>query len=45
VLRLGRDIAVYDVKDTTQQEVVSAITAGIPTKVSGVAGTGEETPV
>jgi D-xylose transport system ATP-binding protein len=42
VLRLGRDIAVYDVAKTTQQEVVSAITAGIPTKVSGIAGTGEE---
>jgi D-xylose transport system ATP-binding protein len=42
VLRLGRDIAVYEVAKTTQQEVVSAITAGIPTKVSGIAGTGEE---
>jgi D-xylose transport system ATP-binding protein len=42
VLRLGRDVGVYNVADTTQQEIVSAITAGIPTKVSGISGTGEE---
>ena len=41
VLRLGRSIAVYEREKTTQQEVVHAITAGIPTKVAGVAGTGE----
>src|SRR5688572_11802587 len=36
VLRLGRNIAVFDRSGTTQQEVVHAITAGIPTKVAGV---------
>ena len=33
VLRLGRNIAVYEREQTTQQEVVGAITAGVPTKV------------
>ena len=41
-LRLGRDIGVYEVAKTNQQEIVSAITAGVPTKVAGIAGTGEE---
>jgi D-xylose transport system ATP-binding protein len=41
VLRLGRDIGVYEREKTTQEEVVHAITAGIPTKVAGIAGTGE----
>jgi D-xylose transport system ATP-binding protein len=36
VLRLGRNIAVYERALTTQQEVVHAITAGVPTKVAGV---------
>jgi D-xylose transport system ATP-binding protein len=36
VLRLGRSIAVYERTATTQQEVVQAITAGVPTKVSGI---------
>ena len=45
VLRLGRAIAVYEREKTTQQEVVHAITAGIPTKVAGIAGTGEHEPV
>ena len=36
VLRLGRDVGVYERDKTTQQEVVHAITAGIPTKVAGV---------
>jgi D-xylose transport system ATP-binding protein len=36
VLRLGRDVGVYDRATTTQQEVVHAITAGIPTRVAGV---------
>jgi len=40
VLRLGRDIGVYDRLKTTQDEIVHAITAGVPTKVSGVPGTG-----
>ncbi len=43
VLRLGRDIGVYEVEKTTQQEIVSAITGGTATKVAGIAGTGEET--
>jgi D-xylose transport system ATP-binding protein len=42
VLRLGRAIGVYETAKTTQQEIVSAITAGVPTKVAGIAGTGEE---
>jgi D-xylose transport system ATP-binding protein len=37
VLRLGRDIGVFDRRATTQQAVVEAITAGIPTKIAGVA--------
>ena len=40
VLRLGRDIGVYERAKTTQEEVVHAITAGTPTKVSGIPGTG-----
>jgi D-xylose transport system ATP-binding protein len=43
VLRLGRNAGVYDRKATTQQEVVQAITAGTPTKVSGIT-TEEEVP-
>src|SRR4029453_11564555 len=39
VLRLGRNVGVYERAATTQQEVVQAITAGIPTKVAGVADT------
>jgi D-xylose transport system ATP-binding protein len=42
VLRLGRDVGVYDREQTTQQEVVQAITAGIPTKVAGIAQTAPE---
>src|SRR3954452_8551193 len=45
VLRLGRNVGVFDRKATTQQAVVEAITAGKPTKVSGVptaAGAGAE---
>ena len=42
VLRLGRSIAVYERSETTQQEVVQAITAGVPTKVSGIPSTDEE---
>ena len=40
VLRLGRDIGVYERSKTTQEEVVHAITAGTPTKVSGIPETG-----
>ena len=42
VLRLGRDVGVYERDATTQQEVVHAITAGVPTKVAGIEGTGLE---
>jgi len=44
VLRLGRNVAVYERAQTTQQEVVQAITAGAPTKVSGIPGTAPEAP-
>jgi D-xylose transport system ATP-binding protein len=37
VLRLGRNVALFERDKTTQQEVVEAITAGVPTKVSGIA--------
>src|SRR5690242_15527858 len=36
VLRLGRNVGVYDRAKTTQQEIVQAITAGVPTKVAGI---------
>jgi D-xylose transport system ATP-binding protein len=36
VLRLGRNVGVYEKAATTQQQVVEAITAGQPTKVSGI---------
>jgi D-xylose transport system ATP-binding protein len=36
VLRLGRNVGVYDRDKTTQREIVEAITAGVPTKVAGV---------
>jgi D-xylose transport system ATP-binding protein len=39
VLRLGRTVGVYERAKTTQGEVVHAITAGQPTKVSGIAST------
>ena len=37
VLRLGRNIGIYEREKTTQREIVEAITAGVPTKVAGVA--------
>jgi D-xylose transport system ATP-binding protein len=41
VLRLGRNAGLFERKATTQEEVVRAITAGQPTKVSGITdGTG-----
>jgi D-xylose transport system ATP-binding protein len=40
VLRLGRNVGVYERAKTTQDEVVHAITAGVPTKVSGIPSTG-----
>jgi D-xylose transport system ATP-binding protein len=42
VLRLGRNVGVYERAQTSQQEIVSAITAGVPTKVAGIEGTGVE---
>ena len=36
VLRLGRNVGIYERSKTTQQEVVEAITAGVPTKVAGI---------
>jgi D-xylose transport system ATP-binding protein len=36
VLRLGRNVGIFDRRTTTQQAVVEAITAGVPTKVSGI---------
>jgi D-xylose transport system ATP-binding protein len=36
VLRLGRTVGVFERRETTQQAVVQAITAGVPTKVSGI---------
>jgi D-xylose transport system ATP-binding protein len=41
VLRLGRNAGVFEREATTQNEIVSAITAGVPTKVAGIAETGE----
>jgi D-xylose transport system ATP-binding protein len=39
VLRLGRTVGIFEREKTTQQEVVEAITAGVPTKVAGIAQT------
>jgi D-xylose transport system ATP-binding protein len=36
VLRLGRNVGVFERTKTTQQQVVEAITAGVPTKVAGI---------
>jgi len=44
VLRLGRDIGIYDRRQTTQQAIVEAITAGVPTKVAGIASSPGVTP-
>jgi D-xylose transport system ATP-binding protein len=40
VLRLGRNVGIFERDKTTQQEVVQAITAGMPTKVSGIPAAG-----
>ena len=42
VLRLGRNARVFNRAETTQQEVVHAITAGVPTKVAGIAQTHDD---
>jgi D-xylose transport system ATP-binding protein len=39
VLRLGRNAGVFERAKVSQEEVVHAITAGTPTKVSGIPGT------
>jgi D-xylose transport system ATP-binding protein len=39
VLRLGRNAGLFEREKVTQEEVVHAITAGQPTKVSGIPGT------
>ena len=39
VLRLGRNVGVYERAQTTQQEIVGAITAGVATHVAGIAET------
>jgi D-xylose transport system ATP-binding protein len=44
VLRLGRTVGIFERDKTTQQEVVQAITAGAPTKVSGIPETSGATP-
>jgi D-xylose transport system ATP-binding protein len=41
VLRLGRNAGLFERAKVTQDQVVHAITAGQPTKVSGIAGTQE----
>ena len=45
VLRLGRNVGVYERAKSTQEEIVHAITAGAPTKVSGIPGTSTATQV
>jgi D-xylose transport system ATP-binding protein len=42
VLRLGRNVALFERDTTTQQQVVEAITAGVPTKVAGIPSTAPE---
>jgi len=37
VLRLGRNVGVFEREQTTQREIVEAITAGVPTEVAGMA--------
>jgi D-xylose transport system ATP-binding protein len=44
VLRLGRNAGLFERAQVTQEQVVHAITAGQPTKVSGIAGTQEAAP-
>ena len=44
VLRLGRNVGIFERAKTTQQEVVEAITAGRPTKVSGIPSTATTGP-
>jgi len=41
VLRLGRNVGVYDRKASTQESIISAITVGAPIKAAAIAGNGE----
>jgi D-xylose transport system ATP-binding protein len=44
VLRLGRNVGVFERRTTTQQQIVEAITAGAPIKVAGIpSSSGAET--
>jgi D-xylose transport system ATP-binding protein len=43
VLRLGRNVGVFDRDNATQEQVVHAITAGVPTRVSGLPQSAEAT--
>jgi D-xylose transport system ATP-binding protein len=45
VLRLGRNVGVYERATSTQEGIVHAITAGAPTKVSGIPGTAGAPPL
>jgi D-xylose transport system ATP-binding protein len=40
VLRLGRNAGLFEREQVSQEAVVHAITAGQPTKVAGIPGTG-----
>ncbi len=42
VLRLGRNVGVFERRETTQQAVVEAITAGIASKVAGAPAPGSD---
>jgi D-xylose transport system ATP-binding protein len=44
VLRLGRNVGVYERTETTQEALVHAITTGAPAKVTGAAPTAEPAP-
>jgi D-xylose transport system ATP-binding protein len=44
VLRLGQNVAEYKRKETTEEEVVHAITAGKISKVPGLVDTADEIP-
>jgi D-xylose transport system ATP-binding protein len=44
VLRLGQNVAEYKRKETTEEEVVHAITAGKISKVPGLVDTADEVP-
>jgi D-xylose transport system ATP-binding protein len=41
VLRLGRNVGVYERTETTQEALVHAITAGSPAKVAGASPTAD----